>query len=68
VTVLLTIPPAVQALSEFLPTTQATDVMQDLLLRGIIREPAQIAILAAMAGVLFVLGLAWLRRELSPRA
>ena len=60
--------PLVQAISEFLPTTQATAAMQDLLLRGVIRDPAQIAILAAMAGVLFVLGLAWLRRELSPRS
>ena len=60
--------PAVQAMSELLPTTQATQLMQDLLLRGRIQVPAQLAILATMAGAFFVLGLAWLRRELSPRA
>ena len=60
--------PLVQALSEFLPTTQATAVMQDLLLRGAAREPVRVAILATMSAVLFVLGLAWLRRELSPRS
>jgi ABC-type multidrug transport system permease subunit len=60
--------PAVQAMSELLPTTQATQLLQDLLLRGEIQVPARLAILATMAAALFVLGLAWLRRELSPRA
>jgi ABC-2 type transport system permease protein len=60
--------PAVQTASELLPTTQATQLLQDLLLRGRIQVPAQLAILATMAAALFVLGLAWLRRELSPRA
>jgi len=60
--------PLVQALTEILPTTQATNLMQDLLLRGVVREPARVAVLACMAAGLFVLGLAWLRRELSPRS
>ena len=60
--------PLVQALTEVLPTTQATNVMQDLLLRGVVREPARVVVLACMAAGLFVLGLAWLRRELSPRS
>jgi len=60
--------PAVQAMSELLPKTQATQLLQDLLLRGEIQVPARLAILATMAAALFVLGLAWLRRELSPRA
>jgi ABC-2 type transport system permease protein len=60
--------PPVQAMSELLPTTQATQLLQDLLLRGRVEVPAQLAILATMAGTFFVLGLAWLRRELSPRA
>ena len=59
--------PLVQALSATLPTTQATGLVQDLLLRGAVRDPGQLAILATMAGAMFVLGLAWLRRELSPR-
>jgi ABC-type multidrug transport system ATPase subunit/ABC-type Na+ efflux pump permease subunit len=60
--------PLVQTISELLPTTQATDVMQDLLLRGAIRDPVRIAVLATMAGALFIIGLGWLRRELSPRS
>jgi ABC-type Na+ efflux pump permease subunit len=60
--------PFVQALSEFLPTTQATIVMQDLMLRGVLRDPGRVAVLSTLAGALFVLGLAWLRRELSPRS
>ena len=60
--------PLVQALTEVLPTTQATNVMQDLLLRGVVRDPARVVVLASMAAGLFVLGLAWLRRELSPRS
>ena len=60
--------PLVQTLTEVLPTTQATNVMQDLLLRGVVREPARVAVLACMAAGLFVLGLTWLRRELSPRS
>ncbi len=60
--------PLVQALSAVLPTTQATSLAHDLLLRGEIRDPGQLAILATMAGAMFILGLAWLRRELSPRS
>jgi len=59
---------AVRVASAALPTTQATELLQDLLLRGVIRSPAQVAILATMAGALFELGLARLRHELSPRS
>ncbi len=59
--------PLIQGLSELLPTTQATAVMQDLLLRGVVRNPSGLIALATMAGAFFVLGLVWLRRELSPR-
>ena len=54
----------VQALGALLPVTQAGTLLQDLLLRGSATDAWRLALLAAMAGGLFVAGWLVLRRQL----
>ena len=54
----------VRAVSALLPVTQAGSLLQDLMLRGETAQAWRAAVLAAMAGVLFVAGWLVLRRQL----
>ncbi|MCC7364689.1 MAG: ABC transporter permease [Dehalococcoidia bacterium] len=57
----------VRALSYALPSTYAIRTLQDVMLRGVLRHPEDLAILAGWAIVLFVVTLALFRREFRPR-
>jgi ABC-2 type transport system permease protein len=59
--------PAVQVASYFLPVTHGIALLQDHMLLGVIREPPELAALAAIGAVLLTLSWMLLRRELRPR-
>lgn len=56
----------VRALSYALPSTYAMRSLQDVMLRGVLRQPADFAILAAAGLVFFVATLGLFRREFRP--
>jgi ABC-type Na+ efflux pump permease subunit len=58
--------PAIQAGAHFLPVTVASELLQDLLLRGATDGTWRVGALAAMAGSLFILAWWRLRRTLAP--
>ena len=58
--------PIVQAGSYLLPVTHGIRLIQDLLLRGTITHPWQLAALAGIAAVMLVLSWALVRREMRP--
>ena len=57
--------PAVQALARAIPVTNGIELLQDVMFRGVIREPWQAGVLAATAGVLLVGCWMLLRRGMS---
>jgi ABC-2 type transport system permease protein len=59
--------PAVQVATYFLPVTHGIALLQDQMLLGVIRQPWQLAALAAIGAVLLALSWMLLRRELRPR-
>jgi ABC-2 type transport system permease protein len=56
----------VRALSFALPSTYATRSAQDVMLRGVLRHPEDLAVMAAAAIVLYAATVFLLRRQLSP--
>jgi ABC-2 type transport system permease protein len=56
----------VKAISFALPSTYATRTSQDVMLRGVLRHPEDLAVLAVAAVVLYVLTVVLLRRRLQP--
>jgi ABC-2 type transport system permease protein len=57
--------PAVQALARAIPVTNGIELLQDVMFRGVIREPWQAGVLAATAGVLLLGCWLLLRRGMS---
>jgi len=57
--------PPVQALARAIPVTNAIELLQDVMFRGVVREPWQAWVLAAIAGVLLVGCWLLLRRGMS---
>jgi len=57
--------PAVQALARAIPVTNGIELLQDVMFRGVIREPWQAGVLAATAGVLLLGCWMLLRRGMS---
>lgn len=56
----------IRAISYALPSTYAIRTLQDVMLRGVLREPQDLAILGATALVLFVVTVLLFRREFRP--
>ena len=56
----------VRAISYVLPSTYAVRSLQDVMLRGVLRTPLDIAVLAIAAVALFALTIVLLRREFRP--
>lgn len=57
----------IRAICYFLPATYAIRTLQDVMLRGVLREPADFAILAAAAAAFFLATVMLFRREYAPR-
>lgn len=57
----------VRAVSYVLPATYAIRTLQDVMLRGVLRTPGDLAVLGAASAVLFVVTVLLVRRELRPR-
>lgn len=56
----------VRAVSYALPSTYAIRLLQDVMLRGVLRHPADVAVLAAAAAGFFVVTLLLFKREFRP--
>ncbi len=56
-----------RAISFMLPATYAIRTLQDVMLRGLLREPLDVAVLGLASIALFLLTIRLFRREYRPR-
>ena len=57
----------VRAVAYALPSTYATRALHDVMLRGVVRSPVDLIVLAALAVSLYIAALATLRMQMRPR-